>query len=101
MSRPLLTLIIALIGGNPFWFQIAFWQIVAGNYWGLAAAVFGLIDWLGFLPTPGPNEYACGMWWKPARTLLFYGEFVAAKFFSASESLKVPQWHLSSTAWLS
>ena len=30
MSRPLLTLIIALIGGNPFWFQIAFWQIVAG-----------------------------------------------------------------------
>ena len=33
-SRPLLPLIIAVISrANPFWFQIAFWQIAAGVFW--------------------------------------------------------------------
>jgi uncharacterized membrane protein len=39
--------IIALAGGNHFWFEIAFWLIAAGIIGGLAAALFGLMDWLG------------------------------------------------------
>jgi uncharacterized membrane protein len=38
--------IIALAGGNPTWFNIAYWLIAAGIIGGLAAAPFGLIDWL-------------------------------------------------------
>ncbi len=32
--------------GNPLWAQIAFWMITAGIVGALAAAVFGLVDWL-------------------------------------------------------
>lgn len=39
--------IIALVGGNHYWFGIAYWLIAAGIIGGLTAAVFGLIDWLG------------------------------------------------------
>ena len=39
--------VIRLITGNPRWAEIAYWLIAAGIIGGLAAAPFGLIDWLG------------------------------------------------------
>jgi uncharacterized membrane protein len=39
--------VIRLITDNPRWADIAYWLIAAGIVGGLAAAPFGLIDWLG------------------------------------------------------
>ena len=39
--------VIHLVTENPRWAEIAYWLIVAGVVGGLAAAVFGLVDWLG------------------------------------------------------
>src|SRR3954451_23159346 len=38
--------IIYLVGGDETFANVAFWDITAGILGGLAAAVFGLIDWL-------------------------------------------------------
>jgi uncharacterized membrane protein len=38
--------IICLLTGTGFWSQIAFWMIAAGVIGGLAAALFGFIDYL-------------------------------------------------------
>lgn len=42
--------VIHLITGNPRWADISYWMIGAGIVGGLAAALFGLVDWLG-IPT--------------------------------------------------
>ena len=39
--------VIRLVTGNSRWSEIAYWLIAAGIIGGLAAAPFGLIDWLG------------------------------------------------------
>jgi uncharacterized membrane protein len=36
-----------LVSGNGYWSEIAYWLIVAGVIGGLAAAPFGLADWIG------------------------------------------------------
>ncbi len=36
-----------LVSGNGYWSEIAYWMMIAGVIGGLAAAPFGLIDWLG------------------------------------------------------
>lgn len=36
-----------LVSGNGYWSEIAYWLMLAGVIGGLAAAPFGLIDWLG------------------------------------------------------
>src|SRR5689334_20903144 len=46
--------------GNGHWSDVAFWMIAAGLIGGLAAAVFGLIDWLA-IPT-GTRAWAIGLW---------------------------------------
>ena len=38
--------IIRMVTGNPTWSQVSFYVIAAGIIGGLAAAVFGLIDWM-------------------------------------------------------
>src|ERR671933_1867545 len=38
--------VVYLLTDNGKWSEIAFWMIAAGVIGGLAAAVFGLIDWL-------------------------------------------------------
>lgn len=38
--------LIRLLTGKGYWSEIAFWMIIAGVIGGLAAAIFGLIDWL-------------------------------------------------------
>jgi len=42
------------------WSEISFWMIAAGVIGGLAAAVFGLIDWLAIPPVRGPKRSECG-----------------------------------------
>jgi uncharacterized membrane protein len=37
--------IVRMVTGNPLWSTIAFWLIAAGIIGGLAAALFGAIDW--------------------------------------------------------
>jgi uncharacterized membrane protein len=37
--------VIHLVSGNALWATISFWMIAAGIIGGLAAAVFGVIDW--------------------------------------------------------
>lgn len=37
--------VIHLVAGTPLWSTIAFWMIAAGIIGGLAAALFGVIDW--------------------------------------------------------
>jgi uncharacterized membrane protein len=39
--------VIHLITGTPHWAEVSYWMIAAGVIGGLAAALFGLIDWLG------------------------------------------------------
>lgn len=39
--------VIHLVTGNPIWAVVAFWMIVAGVVGGLAAAPFGIWDWIG------------------------------------------------------
>lgn len=39
--------IVRLSTGNRFWGEMTYWLIIAGLIGGLAAAVFGLADWLG------------------------------------------------------
>lgn len=37
--------VVNLLAGNGYWSEIAYWMIAAGVIGGLAAALFGLIDW--------------------------------------------------------
>ncbi len=52
--------VIALASGNGGWSGMAFYLIAAGIIGGLAAAVFGLIDWLA-IPS-GTRAKAIGLW---------------------------------------
>jgi uncharacterized membrane protein len=52
--------IITLATGNPAWAQAAFYMTGAGIVSGLAAALFGFIDWLAI--PPGTRAKAIGAW---------------------------------------
>ena len=52
--------VVHLLTGDEKWSEISFWMIAAGVIGGLAAAVFGLIDWLA-IPS-GTRAKAVGMW---------------------------------------
>ncbi len=52
--------VVYLLTGDGKWAGISFWMIAAGVIGGLAAAVFGLIDWLA-IPS-GTRAKAVGMW---------------------------------------
>jgi uncharacterized membrane protein len=73
--------IIALAGGNHYWFEIAYWLIAAGIIGGLAAAVFGLMDWLG-LPS-NTRAKRIGLWHGG-------GNLVVLIFFAASWWVRKP-----------
>jgi len=51
---------IGWVTGNGRWLEISFWIIAAGIIGGLAAALFGLIDWLA-IPS-GTRAKAIGTW---------------------------------------
>jgi uncharacterized membrane protein len=52
--------VVHLLTGNGKWSEVSFWMIAVGVIGGLAAAVFGLIDWLA-IPS-GTRSKAVGMW---------------------------------------
>ena len=52
--------VVYLLTGNGRWSGISFWMIAAGVIGGLAAAVFGLIDWLA-IPS-GTRAKSVGLW---------------------------------------
>ena len=52
--------VVYLLTDNGKWSEIAFWMIAAGVVGGLAAAVFGLIDWLA-IPS-GTRAKRIGLW---------------------------------------
>jgi uncharacterized membrane protein len=52
--------VVHLLAGNGKWSEVSFWMIAAGVIGGLAAAVFGLIDWLA-IPS-GTRAKAVGVW---------------------------------------
>jgi uncharacterized membrane protein len=52
--------VIALLSGNGDFATAAFWAIVAGVVGGLAAAVFGTIDWLAI--PKGTRAHGVGFW---------------------------------------
>lgn len=52
--------IIYLIGDNPQWAVAAYYMIAAGLIGGLAAAIFGWLDWLGI--PPGTRAKRIGLW---------------------------------------
>ena len=52
--------VVYLLAGDGKWSGISFWMIAAGVIGGLAAAVFGLIDWLA-IPS-GTRAKSVGLW---------------------------------------
>jgi uncharacterized membrane protein len=71
----------ALITGNPFWFQTSFWMIAAGIIGGLAAAVFGALDWVG-IPA-NTRAKRIGLWHGA-------GNVLVTLFFIVSWELRKP-----------
>jgi uncharacterized membrane protein len=51
---------IYLIRDNPNWGHVAYWLIAGGVLGGLAAALFGLIDWIGL--QSGTRAKRIGLW---------------------------------------
>lgn len=70
---------IHLATGNGRWADIAFWLIAAGIIGGLAAAVFGLLDWLAI--PKGTRAKAIGLWHAASNV-------IALGFFAASWLLR-------------
>jgi len=52
--------VIAIASGNHEWHGISFWMIAAGIIGGLAAAVFGLVDWIAI--PDGTRAKRIGLW---------------------------------------
>jgi uncharacterized membrane protein len=52
--------VIHRLTGNTLWAEMAYWLILAGIVGGLAAAPFGLIDWLAI--PGGTRAKSIGMW---------------------------------------
>ncbi len=67
--------VVYLITGDGIWAEVAFFNIAAGVVGGLAAAVFGLIDWLGI--PGGTRAKAIGLW-HGAGNVVVVGLFAAS-----------------------
>ena len=72
--------VVYLLAGDGKWSGISFWMIAAGVIGGLAAAVFGLIDWLA-IPS-GTRAKSVGLWHGSVNV-------VAVAFFSVSWLLRL------------
>jgi uncharacterized membrane protein len=60
--------VVYLLTGDGKWSGISFWMIAAGVIGGLAAAVFGLIDWLA-IPS-GTRAKSVGLWHSSANVVM-------------------------------
>ena len=74
--------IIRIVTGNPTWSHVAFYMIAAGVIGGLAAAVFGLADWLAI--TSGTRAKRVG-------SIHGLGNLAVVLLFAASWWLRLPQ----------
>lgn len=74
--------IIGMLTGNPTWSHVAFYLIAAGIIGGLAAAVFGLIDWIAI--DSGTRAKSIG-------TRHGLGNLLVVLLFAASWWLRLPQ----------
>ena len=72
---------IGWLTGSGKWLEISFWMIAAGVIGGLAAALFGLIDWLAI--PKGTRARAIGMWHG-------LGNVVVMLLFVASWLIRLP-----------
>src|SRR5215475_6070923 len=72
---------IGWVTGNGRWLEISFWMIAAGIIGGLAAALFGLIDWLA-IPSD-TRAKTIGLWHG-------LGNVVVLALFGASWLLRMP-----------
>jgi uncharacterized membrane protein len=79
--------IAALASGDPQFAQVSFWMIAAGVLGGLAAAVFGLIDWLA-IPS-GTRAKAVGIWHGLGNVVVML-LFVASWFVRLNGGHQVP-----------
>jgi len=73
--------IISILTGNGYWSQIAYWMIAAGIIGGLAAALFGFIDYLA-IPT-NTRARSVGFWHG-------IGNVVVVMLFLASWLMRSP-----------
>ena len=73
--------VIHLLTGNGKWSEVSFWMIAAGVIGGLAAAVFGLIDWLA-IPS-STRAKAVGMW-HGATNVVMVGLFIVSWLLCAN-----------------
>lgn len=73
--------VIRMITGNPAWSQAAFYMIIAGILGGLAAALFGLLDWKAI--TSGTRAKRIGR-------LHGIGNLVVVLLFAGSWWLRIP-----------
>jgi len=72
---------IGWVTGSGRWLEISFWMIAAGIIGGLAAALFGLIDWLA-IPSD-TRAKTIGLWHG-------LGNVVVLALFGASWLLRMP-----------
>src|SRR4029453_17700677 len=71
--------IIYLIWGNPTMVTVSYWMIIAGIIGAIAAAPFGLIDWLA-IPT-GTRAKSVGLIHGLGKVAVFVFFFVRCYFF--------------------
>jgi len=79
--------LIYLFAGNTDFAAVAYWNIAIGVIGGLAAAVFGLIDWLA-IPS-GTRAKAIGLW-HGAGNVLITGLFAVSWLLRPSDGLYAP-----------
>jgi uncharacterized membrane protein len=79
--------LIYLFAGNSDFALVAYWNIAIGVIGGLAAAVFGLVDWLA-IPS-GTRAKAIGLW-HGAGNVLITGLFAVSWLLRPSDGLYAP-----------
>lgn len=67
--------LLALITGNTVLAEVGYWNIVAGIIGGLAAAIFGLVDWLA---VPGGTRAKTVGLWHGVGNVVVVGLFAVA-----------------------
>jgi len=79
--------IVHLATGNGFWALLSYWMIASGVIGGVAAGLFGLIDWLTV--PPGTRARAIGAWHGIGNVVVL-GLFAASWFYRLNVSADHP-----------
>jgi uncharacterized membrane protein len=79
--------VLYLVTGTPEFAEVAFWNIAVGILGGLAAAVFGLIDWLAI--PPGTRAKRVGLW-HGVGNVVIVGLFIVGWFLRLNDHAYAP-----------